>query len=213
MRTGYVLARMGQLEAAREIFQTVRRDNKSIELRLYLSESDAMRESGNVSEAMEVLNEALRAYPGDHDLLYARALTAERLDRLDLLERDLQTILAEEPDNAHALNALGYSLADRTDRYQEALGYIERALELSPDDAAIIDSMGWVLYRLGRYTDALSFLERAYRMNPDQEIAAHLGEVLWVNGDRERAIAIWEDGLRRVKEAPVVRRTMERFGI
>ncbi len=213
VRTGYALARLGEIDSARELFRALRRENANLAIRLYLSESDALRESEKVSDAMDLLNRALDEHPGDHDLLYARALVAERLDRMDLLEQDLRVILTEKPDNAHALNALGYSLADRTNRYEEAHGYIKRALELNPEDAAILDSMGWVLYRLGRNEESLTYLERAYLMNPDQEIAAHLGEVLWVNGDRDRAMVIWEDGLQRVKEAPLVRSTMERFGI
>jgi tetratricopeptide (TPR) repeat protein len=213
VRTGFALARLGEIESARELFRALRRDNASLAVRLYLSESDALRESQQMPDAMDLLNLALDEHPGDHDLLYARALVAERMDRMDLLEQDLRLILAEKPDNAHALNALGYSLADRTNRHEEAFGYIKRALELNPEDAAILDSMGWVLYRLGRNDEALKYLEKAYLMNPDQEIAAHLGEVLWVNGDRERAMSIWEDGLQRVKEAPLVRSTMERFGI
>jgi tetratricopeptide (TPR) repeat protein len=132
-------------------------------------------------------------------------------DRLDVLERDLQAIIEDDPDHADALNALGYTLADQTDRYQEALGYIERALALKPDNAAILDSMGWVLFRLGRNEEALEYLRRALDAGFDGEIAAHLGEVLWVTGDRKAAREVWQEALERDPDNEFVLETMERL--
>ena len=151
-------------------------------------------------------------HPNDKELLYARALAAEKLDRLDVLERDLRAILAADPKNAQALNALGYTLADRTTRYPEALGYIEQALALLPDDAAVLDSMGWVQYRLGDHAKALEYLRRAYQANPDAEIAAHLVEVLWASGQREEAKKIWREALRKDPDSSHLLKLKEQLG-
>lgn len=145
--------------------------------------------------AFQLYNEAL-ADSEDTDLLYARAMVAERLGRIDILEQDLKFIIEREPENAQALNALGYTLADRTERLQEARGYIERALEISPVDFYILDSMGWVLYRMGEFEQAVSYLEKARDLRNDPEVAAHLGEVLWVLGDVDAARDVLESALR-----------------
>jgi tetratricopeptide (TPR) repeat protein len=122
-------------------------------------------------------------------------MAAEKVDRLDVLEANLRKLIELRPDHAHAYNALGYTLADRTDRLQEAHELIDRALKLTPDDPFIQDSMGWVLYRLGRMQEAREYLEKAYKRRPDPEIAAHFGEVLWVQGHREEAQRVWRSTL------------------
>ncbi len=126
--------------------------------------------------------------------------TIEKHGRIDILEKDLRTILAAEPDHSQALNALGYTLADRTDRHEEAYLLIKRALELSPDDFYILDSMGWVLYRLGRHQEAIEYLRKAMLVRRDPEIAAHFGEVLWVSGDKKAAKEIWETALEETPD-------------
>ena len=136
---------------------------------------------------MDVYSKGLQEFPGHSDLLYARALMAEEIDRIDLLESDLKAILSQEPDNAMALNALGYTLADRNFRIDEALEYIQRALEIRPDDPAIIDSMGWVQFRLGNYEQAEMYLRKAYRLLEDAEIGGHLVELFWAQGDYQEA--------------------------
>jgi tetratricopeptide (TPR) repeat protein len=123
-------------------------------------------------------------------------MLAEKIGQLDVLEEDLRAILEREPENAQALNALGYTLADHTDRYEEAHELIERALALNPDDFYILDSMGWVLYRLGRLGEAIEYLKRAREIKDDPEVAAHLGEVLWVMGDKDAARDIWDSALK-----------------
>jgi tetratricopeptide (TPR) repeat protein len=207
------LLKLGRIAEADARFQELRDRNPELAVRVYQVQSEALREAGMPERALENLNAALVTYPGNHDLLYARALVAERLDRLDLLESDLRSVIDADPNNAHALNALGYTLADRTQRYDEALAYINRAIELSPNDAAILDSMGWVLYRLRRFDESLDYLKRAYAVMPDEEIGAHLGEVLWVHGDRQAAMDVWNRELGRAGGAPRVRSTMQRFGI
>jgi tetratricopeptide (TPR) repeat protein len=143
--------------------------------------------------------------------LYARALTAERVGRLDILEEDIQTILKTEPNNAHALNALGFTLADQTDRYEEAYDYLKRAIEIMPDDAAIIDSYGWVNYRLGNYEEAIRLLRNALSRFDDGEIAAHLGEVLWVSGRQVEAEEVWKKALKKSPDNSMLQEIIGRF--
>jgi tetratricopeptide (TPR) repeat protein len=212
MRMGVVLAKSGDIAAAGQHFDTLRRNNPQNGITLYLAEAEALREAERYQDAFDSLERALVIHPDDKDLRYARALAAEKVDRLDILEQDLRAILAADPKNGQALNALGYTLADRTDRYQEALGYIEQALAQLPDDAAVLDSMGWVQYRLGNRDKAVEYLRRAYRANSDAEIAAHLSEVLWVNGQREEAKKIWKEALAREPNSVHLRKLRERFG-
>ncbi len=212
MRVGVMLAKGGDLAAAEQHFSALRRNNPQSSVALYVAQADALREAGHYPESFAVLDGALRELANDPDLLYARALAAEKIDRMDILESDLRAILAKDAKNAQALNALGYTLADRTDRYQEALGYIEQALALLPDDAAVLDSMGWVQFRLGDFTKALEFLRRAYQLNPDPEIAAHLSEVLWAAGQRDEAKKIWRESLDKNPDSPYLRKVQERLG-
>ena len=180
-------------------------------VRIYISKGELLRSVRRYEEALAVFNTALGIVPGNSDLLYSRALVAEKLGRIDLLEADIRTILKTEPDNAHALNALGFTLADQTDRYQEAYGYIKRAIEIMPDDAAIIDSWGWVHYRLGEYDKAIGLLRKALSHFNDAEIAAHLGEVLWVSGNQEEASSVWNEALEKSPNDPMLQEVMQRF--
>lgn len=211
IRVAVVTAKAGDVKGARALLQRLRSENREMAVRLYLAEGEVLRDAGRTDAQMEVLSTALEEYPDNVDLLYARALTAEKLDRIDWLERDLRKILAGDPNNAAALNALGYTLADRTGRHKEALGYIQRALKLEPEDPAILDSMGWVLYRLGRSTEALDYLRKALALGHDAEIAAHLGEVLWITGGRDEAKQVWNQALKQAPDSTVLRKTMERL--
>ncbi|MFN3843263.1 MAG: tetratricopeptide repeat protein [Rehaibacterium terrae] len=177
----------------------------------YLLEAELHTRRGEYHEALAVYGRGLAIFEDDPRLLYGRALTHERLDDIAAAEADLRAILEFDPDNTETLNALGYTLADRTDRHEEALGYIERAYAADPDNPAIIDSLGWVLYRLGRVEEALRHLRRAFEMMQDAEIAAHLGEVLWVTGEHEAARAIWEQGRALDPDNRALRETLERF--
>ena len=180
-------------------------------VRIYITKGEMLRSARRYPQAMEVFNTALEIVPGNSDLLYARALVAEKLGRIDLLESDIRTILKTEPDNAHALNALGFTLADQTDRYEEAYGYLKRAIEIMPDDAAIIDSWGWVHYRLGDYEKAIDLLRKALSRFDDAEISAHLGEVLWVSGEQQEAREVWQRALKKSPADPILLRVMQRF--
>ncbi|HVA56057.1 MAG TPA: tetratricopeptide repeat protein [Gammaproteobacteria bacterium] len=162
-----------------------------------IAEAQLFSDAGDSKTALQVFNQGLMEDPGNPDLLYARALLQEDIGDALAAENSLRQILAEQPDNADALNALGYMLALHSTNYQEARGYIEKALLLKPDDPAIIDSMGWVEYRLGNYPQALSYLRKAYAQLADPEIAAHLTEVLWVSGEKQEAHRIWSSALKQ----------------
>ena len=211
IRTAVVYFRQGDLERARAHLHNIEPNSAGMEVRLRLAESDLLREADRLQEAFDVLTDALGDMPHNKELLYARALVAEKLDRLDVTEADLRAILEREPDNAQALNALGYTLADRSDRLDEALQYIERAYKLRPDDPAIIDSMGWVHYRLGNYEEALKYLTRAFELMNDPEIAAHLGEVLWVTGDRDGAREVWNKAVSKSPDHRALQDVIRRF--
>lgn len=200
VRIAVIRAKQGDVTRAREIVQQLRDQFTGDAETLYLVEGEILSEVGRSDEAMEVYATALEAYPDNADVLYARALLAVKLDRVEQAEADLRRVIAADPNNANALNALGYTLADRTDRYQEALGLIEKAYALKPDEPAILDSMGWVQYRLGNTDQALDYLHRALDILSDGEIAAHLGEVLWSLGRRDEAWAVWEAALKEHPE-------------
>ena len=212
VRVAVLMAMQGDIDGARAYLHAIRAGNAQQEIRLYRAEAEILARNDRLEDAMAVYDRAIEDNPTSSDLLYARALLAERLDRLDVVERDLKAIIAREPNNADALNALGYTLADRTERYEDALGYIERALELKPDDHYIIDSMGWVLYRLGRLQEAVEYLRRAMELSGDAEVAAHLGEVLWVMGDKQEAREIWEAALQTTPDDERILEVLERFG-
>lgn len=180
---------------------------------LTLIYSQQLTAEGYIDQAAETLTDALAEDPENHDLLYARAMLYDQLDDLALAEADLRTIIEYDPNHAGALNALGYILTEKSDRYAEAYDYIKRALELQPDDPATIDSMGWVQYRLGNLEIALRYLNRAMNLYPDHEIAAHLGEVLWVSGEREQARQIWREGLEIQPESSYIKETLERLQV
>jgi tetratricopeptide (TPR) repeat protein len=211
LRIAVLTAGSGDIAGARRQLQALRAEEPGQQKRLYQVEAELLQRADMQEEAMSVLSVALELFRGDFDLLYARALLAERMNRLDITESDLRQILASEPDHVDALNALGYTLADRTDRYREAYDYIHRALELHPDNNAILDSMGWVLYRLGNYEEAIHYLRRSLAIKHDHEVAAHLGEVLWVSGARDEAMAVWQRALELSPDDELLRATMQRF--
>ncbi len=212
IRVAVMLAEDDDVEAAREHLHGLRGNNTQESVRIYRAEAEILSTRDRFDDALQVYNNALEQLEDNSDLLYGRAMLAEKMEQLDIVEADLRKILEAEPDNADALNALGYTLADRTTRYEEALELIQRALELKPDDHYIVDSMGWVLYRLGRHEEALTHLRRALEIKGDPEIAAHLGEVLWVMGDREGAKRVWDDALQSTPDDERLLGVIKRFG-
>ena len=178
---------------------------------LYAAEAEMLTSNDLAEQAVALLNDALHQLPNHHELLYARALAAERLNNLEQTEADLRRILEDKPDDPLALNALGYTLTDRTDRHEEAYDYIRRALEQQPDNAAIIDSMGWVLFRLGRHEEALDYLLQAWDLMPDGEVGAHVVEVLWELDRKEEARQFWDDANEADPDSRHLREVRERL--
>jgi len=210
MRTANALAKQGKLEEARRYLQAVNvGDGERVQLQI--AEAQLLREAQRHKDAFDLLGKALAANPKQTDLMYDYALTAEKLDRLDLLESNLRALIELKPDHAHAYNALGYSLADRNERLPEARKLIEKALELAPEDYYIMDSMGWVLYRMGDLKGAAQQLRRAWKGRPDGEIGAHLGEVLWALGERAEAEAIWREALEASPDSDTLQKTIQRL--
>ena len=213
IRVAILLAENGDLDSARQHLHGVPTLDGQERVRVLLAEGGLLMRAERYEDAMSVYDRSLEELPGNTDLLYARGMLAERMDRLDLLERDMRAIISREPDNAEALNALGYTLADRTDRYEEAYELITRAIELKPDDHYIVDSLGWVLYRLGRHEEALEHLRRAMSITPDPEIAAHLGEVLWVLGQKVEAREVWSTALEQSPGDENLLEVIDRYGL
>ncbi|MCP4432111.1 MAG: tetratricopeptide repeat protein [Gammaproteobacteria bacterium] len=213
LRIADMFGKSGRFEEANEYLKSMLKGSQSHAslVRIYMAQGDLLRSVERYDEAIEVYNTALEVVPGNNDLLYARALTAESVGRLDILEADLRVILKTEPDNAHALNALGFTLANKTERYQEAYQLIKRALDIMPEDAAIIDSFGWVNYRLGNYEEAIRLLRRALTRYEDAEIAAHLGEVLWVSGNKQEARIVWKKALKKSPGDHLIENVMRRL--
>ncbi len=194
------------IQADASVDDDVRRD-------AYLLEAELQQRDERNDAEVGILTRGLAAYPDDSALLYARALAWERRDDIPRAEADLRKILVAEPENVAALNALGYTLADRTGRYQEALELIDRARVAEPDNAAIVDSYGWVLYRLGRREEALVQLRRAWSLNKDPEIAAHVGEVLWVLGQKDEARRFFDEARRLDPDNRALQRAVEALGV
>lgn len=195
VRVALLRAKQGEIAPAREILQRLREGSPDNAIALFMVEAEILDEVGRQDDAMAVYETALRRFPGDHSLLYSRGLYAIKQGQIERGEQDLQRIIDADPNHADALNALGYTLTDRTDRHEEARELIERAHALRPDEPAILDSMGWVNYRLGRLDEARRYLEQALEQLDDGEIAAHLGEVLWALGHRAQAWVIWDKAL------------------
>ncbi len=195
VRIAILLSREGALDKAREILKALRTSTPELTARIYLAEAGLLMNAGDTESAMLIFNEAIDQFPQDTSLLYARSILHSTRGEIELLENDLLRVITIDPNHADALNALGYALADQTTRYSEALSYIERALKLKPNHPAILDSMGWVLFRLGRNDEALKYLQRAMQLQPDPEIAAHLGEVLWATGKTTQARQVWNKAL------------------
>ncbi|TWC16880.1 tetratricopeptide repeat protein [Pseudomonas sp. SJZ101] len=180
-------------------------------IQLYLIEAETLSANNQGDKSWNVLQQALKQYPDDLNLLYTRAMLAEKRNDLGQMEKDLRLIIQRDPDNAMALNALGYTLSDRTTRYAEAKVLIEQAHQLNPEDPAVLDSLGWVNFRLGNLDEAERLLRQALERFPDQEVAAHLGEVLWAAGKQREARQIWSKFLKEQPDSPILRGTIKRL--
>ncbi len=191
--------------------QAAQSDAPETRIQLILAEAQLLRDAKAFNEAFDALSDAINKYPGTADLLYDRAMVAEKINKFDVLEADLRKVIELKPDHAHAYNALGYTFADRNKRLDEAYTLVQKALSLSPNDAFIMDSLGWVQYRSGRVDEALATLKKAYQTRRDPEIAAHLGEVLWAKGERAEALKLWQGALMENPENDLLRTVMGRF--
>ncbi|MGH8091557.1 MAG: tetratricopeptide repeat protein, partial [Rudaea sp.] len=214
LRTALLLDQTGHTAQALDLLHQLQArtgDDDRLVGDTFLMEAEILDKHQRGAEAVAVYDRGLQVLPDDPRLLYARALLNGDLDRIDASVRDLRRLLALQPGNADALNALGYTLADRTKDQTEALTLIEKALTLKPNEPAIIDSMGWVQYRLGHLEQAVDRLRTAYAKQPDPEIAAHLGEVLWVSGQKDEAKKIWAQGQKKDAKNKVLLETMKRL--
>lgn len=219
--TGYFIAARGRiaelmiadddLTEARTYLETARAEFPARRIQLVLVEAQLLTDHADFPTVISFLNPFLLADPDSSDLLYFRAMTGEKSGDLELLETDLRRIIKLDPENADALNALGYTLTDQTERHDEALDLITRALQIKPDEAAFIDSMGWVHYRLMNYEKALTYLRQALTLFPNDEVAAHLGEVLWVVGEKVEANKVWQEGLERAPDSKFLKDVIERL--
>ncbi|MEA3292710.1 MAG: tetratricopeptide repeat protein [Pseudomonadota bacterium] len=208
---GQVIAKTDGVDAALAHLRDLTAKDSAELAELYATQDELLRDAGRLHDARRVLDEALEQLPDNTDLLYSRGLLAAQLKQVAQHETDMRRLIELEPDNAHAYNALGYTLADLTDRYPEARALVEKALELRPDDPFILDSMGWVQYRLGDNAKAAEYLRRALRIRQDPEIAAHLGEVLWASGKRQEAEQVWSHALKLNPNHALLETTIERL--
>jgi tetratricopeptide (TPR) repeat protein len=206
-----VLVKQGKLPEARQYLKETAAAYPENRAQLAQAEAQLLRDAGDYRGAYEALGEALAKNPTSPDLLYDQAMAAEKIDRLDVMETNLRKVMQIKPDYAHAYNALGYTLADRNLRLDEAKSLIDQALKLAPDDPFILDSLGWVLYRQGQLQQAADMLARAYKLRPDGEIAAHLGEVLWAMGRQDEARKLWADSLKENASNETLQATIKRF--
>lgn len=206
-----MLGMLGRLDEARKHLQELATQNNQQRIQLLQAEAQLLRDAKLYREVYDLLTRALEKLPNHPTILYERGMAAEKIDRLDVMEQDLRKLVQIKPDHAHAFNALGYTLADRTTRLDEAKQLVEQALKLAPDDPFILDSMGWVYFRMGKMTEALDFLKRAFVARPDPEIAAHLGEVMWQQGERAEAEKVWSESLKDNPENEVLLEVIKKF--
>jgi tetratricopeptide (TPR) repeat protein len=211
LRAAVVLGKLGRVDEGRLVLTALNATTDAEKTQLFQAEAQMLREARDFEGVYAVLDRGLKAMPDSQDLLYDRAMAAEKLGRLDQLERDLRRLIELNPEHAHAYNALGYTLADRTSRLDEAIELLDKALKLAPEDPFILDSMGWAKFKARRLDEAVSYLKRAYAARPDPEIAAHLGEALWVKGDRDEARRVWQGSLKDHPDNDSLRETLGRL--
>ena len=212
-RRAGLLARQGKLPQARELVRGLPERTAEDKKQKFLAEVQLLRDAKQYQAAYDMLAQASAAAPNDSDLVYDQAMVAEKLNRLDEMERLLRRLIELKPENQNAYNALGYSFADRKIRLDEARTLIQKAVQLAPEDPFIADSLGWVEFRLGNATEAIRILEAAYKTRPDPEIGAHFGEVLWATGQKDRAVVIWKEALLSDAENETLQETLKRLRV
>jgi tetratricopeptide (TPR) repeat protein len=211
LRRAQLMAKQGNVDGARAFLAKLQPQEPADQARLVLAQSQILRDAGKLEAAYTVLEEGAKRYPANPDLLYDFALLAEKTGRLDVMESTLRSVMAQVPDNHHAYNALGYSLAERNVRLPEALELVDKALKMAPDDPFIMDSVGWVHYRMGNLDQAESYLRRAYALRNDVEIGVHLGEVLWHKGQKADAQKLWREARAKDPKNDTLKSTLARL--
>ena len=202
---------LGELKNAHDWLVRQSNGQPRMEILFTTIESGLLIQAGYIEEAKDLLEKALNRFPNESELLFARVLFHDSQGDRENSEKDLRQIILMQPEDSRALNHLGYMLADQTNRYDEALKLIERAIAISPNDPAIIDSLGWAQYKLGRYDEALANLRRAFEAFPDHEVASHVGEVLWMMDRKDEATAVWEKALETQPNSKFIQDVIERF--
>lgn len=211
LRRAQLMGKQGDVDGARKLLATLKPEDASDQAQVAATEAMVLRDAGRTEDAYRLMAVAAKRYPANSDLLYDFALLAEKAGHLDVMEATLRQVMAQAPDNHHAYNALGYSLAERNVRLQEAFQLIDKALKMAPGDPFIMDSMGWVQYRLGNLNEAELLLRRAYAVRSDPEIAVHLGEVLWAKGQKAAAQQMWRDARAKDPHNDALRETLARL--
>ncbi|SNS20624.1 Uncharacterized conserved protein HemY, contains two TPR repeats [Noviherbaspirillum humi] len=213
IRRAQIIGKRGDLEGARAVLREIKPAGEREQIQLIIAEAQIEKDANKTPAAMQTVKDGLTRFPQSTDLLYEYAMLAEKASQYEAMETALRKVIQLAPHNQNAYNALGYSLAERNIRLPEAQSLIEKALSLAPDDPFILDSMGWVQFRLGRLKEAEASLRRAYAMRPDAEIAVHLGEVLWVKGQREDAQRFWRDAQTKDPQNDALKSTLARFNV
>lgn len=211
LRRAQLLARQGDLAGGRKLLASLKPAEPAQQAQVAVAESQLLRDAGHALEAYSLMEAAAKRFPKNPDLLYDFALLAEKIGRVDVMEKALRDVMVLAPDNHHAYNALGYSLAERNIRLQEAYTLVAKALEMAPGDPFIMDSMGWVQYRLGNLDEAEKHLRNAYTLRRDPEIAVHLGEVLFQKGQQAAAQALWREARAKDPQNDTLRSTLARL--
>jgi tetratricopeptide (TPR) repeat protein len=211
LRIAYLLNKTSKLEDARRVLKSVKPKDDAQRIQLLMVESQFLNQAKRYDESFKVLAQGLERFPNEPELLYQSALVADKLNKPDAFEQLLRKLIQVDPTNAHPYNALGYSWLERNVRVAEAMELVEKAYKLAPDDTAIVDSMGWGYFRLGQYDKSIVFLRRAYKANPDPEIAAHLGEALWMSGDKEGAQQVWSENAKANPKNETLQAVIKRF--
>jgi tetratricopeptide (TPR) repeat protein len=210
-RATFLSISLGELDDAHSWLVRQSGGQSRLEILFTTIESSLLIQAGYVKEAKVLLDKALNRFPNEVELLFARVLWFDSQGDSQGSEQDLRQIILMQPEDSRALNHLGYMLADQTTRFEEALELIERAILISPDDPAIIDSLAWTQYKLGLYDEAMVNLRRAYNLFPDHEVASHLGEVLWMLGRYDEANEIWKSALEITPESEIIKEAIERL--
>jgi len=213
VKSAQIMAQSGDVDGAHNILSHLKPEGQTEQIQILIADAQLMRDANRMPEAMTIMENGLKQFPEDTGLLYDYAMLAEKAQRFDKMETALRKIIQIAPENQHAYNALGYSLADRNVRLPEALKLLQKASELAPEDPFIMDSVGWVYFRLGRLTEAEDYLRRAYAIRPDAEIGVHLGEVLWLKGQKEDAQNLWRAAQQKDPDNETLRSTLTRLRI